>query len=149
MTAKTTTPIAVETKKAAVTEVIKATLDGKKIKKSDIAEKFGFSVRSLNRYIEQFGAEIQAEIETNLSSESQAVIENAQVEDKAEQKQEAAVVTTNEDKPKSKVEIARDIFKDMEGAKRKEVIEAFMTKANLTKAGAATYYYNLTKEAKK
>lgn len=49
----------------------------------------------------------------------------------------------------SKVDLARQIFQKMFGKSniaRKDIITEFQVKVKLTPLGAATYYYNLTKE---
>ena len=45
----------------------------------------------------------------------------------------------------SKVEFARKIFDQNPSFSRKELIEALMSQLNMTKAGATTYAYNLSK----
>lgn len=45
----------------------------------------------------------------------------------------------------SKTAIAKRIFAEMTGKTRKEVIERFITEAELTPAGASTYYANFKK----
>jgi hypothetical protein len=45
----------------------------------------------------------------------------------------------------SKTAIAKRIFAEMAGKSRKEVIERFITEAELTPAGASTYYANFKK----
>lgn len=48
----------------------------------------------------------------------------------------------------SKVDHARDIFNKMEGAPRREVVEAFVKTAGLTPSGASTYYQKFLGELK-
>jgi hypothetical protein len=45
-----------------------------------------------------------------------------------------------------KLEIARKIFGEMQGARRKDIITAFVEKAGMTKASASTFHYNLSKK---
>jgi len=45
----------------------------------------------------------------------------------------------------SKVEFARKIFVENPSFSRKQLIEALMSQLNMTKAGATTYAYNLSK----
>lgn len=49
----------------------------------------------------------------------------------------------------SKADLARAIFDKMKDKPRKDVIQAFMDEAKLTKAGASTYYANIKKAAAK
>lgn len=57
--------------------------------------------------------------------------------------------STNEN---SKSALAAKIFDEMASAKesytRKQIIDRFVAEAKLTPAGAATYYYNLSKKMK-
>lgn len=48
----------------------------------------------------------------------------------------------------SKSDLARALLVDLQeqGKSRQEIIEAFVQEIGLTKAGASTYYYNLTKK---
>lgn len=57
-------------------------------------------------------------------------------------------VVSNSSRIFSKTDIARELlFKlQKQGKSRQEIIETFVEKIGLTKAGASTYYYNLTKE---
>ena len=48
----------------------------------------------------------------------------------------------------SKVDHARDIFNKMEGAARREVVDAFVKDAKLTPSGASTYYQKFLSEWK-
>lgn len=49
----------------------------------------------------------------------------------------------------TKLEMAKKIVSENAGASRKEIIELFMTQLGMSKAGATTYAYNLSKgEAK-
>lgn len=50
---------------------------------------------------------------------------------------------------RSKKEIAQDIFNEMQGQARKDIIKRFMEEAKLTKNGASTYYHNLKSAAEK
>lgn len=52
----------------------------------------------------------------------------------------AAITTPLTSKPGSKKEKAVEIFRAMNGASRKDVIQAFITELNMTTAGASTYY---------
>lgn len=55
------------------------------------------------------------------------------------------------EKKVTKAALARDVYSRMAGQediRRKDIIEAMMAEAGLSKAGAATYYYNITKEQK-
>jgi hypothetical protein len=45
-----------------------------------------------------------------------------------------------------KLEIARKIFGEMQDARRKDIITAFVEKAGMTKASASTFHYNLSKK---
>lgn len=45
-----------------------------------------------------------------------------------------------------KLEIARKIFGEMQGARRKDIVTAFVEKAGMTKAYASTAHYNLSKK---
>lgn len=47
----------------------------------------------------------------------------------------------------SKREQAEALFSTMVGASRQQVIQAFMSQLNMTKAGASTYYYNCQKSS--
>lgn len=47
----------------------------------------------------------------------------------------------------SKAAKAREIFNDMQGSPRKDVVGKFVAEAGLTEKGAATYYQNFRKEA--
>lgn len=47
----------------------------------------------------------------------------------------------------SKAAKAREIFNDMQGSPRKDVVGKFVSEAGLTEKGAATYYQNFRKEA--
>jgi len=58
--------------------------------------------------------------------------------------------STSKKSTSSKVDAARAIFKRMFGKKniaRKDIIVAFMKEAKLSKAGASTYYQNISNEA--
>lgn len=50
------------------------------------------------------------------------------------------------DASKSKADIAREVFEANPNISRGEFIEIMVVKANMTKAGAGTYYYNLKKK---
>ncbi len=106
-----------------VAEALNLEAEGKLVKSAFAKEK-GISSSSLSRYLAKFRGEAE---ELN---EKRSKIKEA------------------EDKKPTKKDIAEEIFQRMEGAKRKDVIEAFMKEADLTKNGAATYYYNITKEVK-
>lgn len=108
-----------ETKKAAVVEVVSAILKDEKINRKAVADKYGFSVRSLGRYLSDLGDDVKKEL-----------------------------TAKDKNKAPTKREIAEAIFNEMKGAARKDILARFMTEADLTKAGAATYYYNLTKKYK-
>lgn len=45
----------------------------------------------------------------------------------------------------SKVQLAQKIYDSNPGMERKDLIGKFMSELNMSKAGATTYYYNLTK----
>jgi hypothetical protein len=47
----------------------------------------------------------------------------------------------------SKAAKAREIFSEMAGSPRKDVVQKFVAEAGLTEKGAATYYQNFRKEA--
>lgn len=47
----------------------------------------------------------------------------------------------------SKAAKAREIFSEMSGSPRKDVVQKFVEEAGLTEKGAATYYQNFRKEA--
>lgn len=57
----------------------------------------------------------------------------------------ATVVETQQSQ--SKAAKAREIFSEMAGSPRKEVVQKFIEEAGLTEKGAATYYQNFRKEA--
>lgn len=153
--------ISFESKKAAVTAVISASLNNEKVNRKEVAEKYGFSVRSLSRYIAEMKDQILAELkdesqkdetmETKLiETESPQV--DKEIDDSAKQdnvkKEKPVKPKSDASKGPSKRELAEQIFNNMKGAARKDIIKQFIEKAGLTKAGAATYYYNLTKKAK-
>ena len=48
----------------------------------------------------------------------------------------------------SKVDRAREVFNNMEGAARREVVEAFVKQVGLTPSGASTYYQKFLSELK-
>jgi hypothetical protein len=63
-----------------------------------------------------------------------------------------AIVSTRSANGSSKSAIATRIYAEMAAAKesftRKQIIDRFVTEAGLTSAGAATYYFNITKKSK-
>jgi hypothetical protein len=63
-----------------------------------------------------------------------------------------SIVSNNSVNGSSKSAIATRIYQEMANADgeftRKQVIDRFVTEAKLTPAGAATYYFNITKKAK-
>lgn len=64
----------------------------------------------------------------------------------ATQKEKAATVVQTE-AAVSKAAKAREIFSEMSGSPRKDVVQKFVEEAGLTEKGAATYYQNFRKEA--
>jgi hypothetical protein len=46
------------------------------------------------------------------------------------------------------MDLARAILQKMKGRSRKDIIDAFIEEAQLTRDGAQTYYYKLRGEAK-
>jgi hypothetical protein len=63
-----------------------------------------------------------------------------------------AIIKSGAKDGNSKSAIAAKIYKEMADSEtnytRKDILAKFMTEAGLTEAGAATYYYNITKKAK-
>ena len=114
-----------------VANLISAERTGEKVVKKNFAAKYDISPRTLNRYEAKYRAEAERKLE-----EATAKIS----------KSGTTVSKGNKD---SKKAAAVEIFKSMEGAKRKEIIAEFMDKAGLTKAGAGTYYYNIKKSLSK
>lgn len=60
-------------------------------------------------------------------------------------KQGPVVIATQQST--SKAAKAREIFSEMQGQPRKDVVQKFVAEAGLTEKGAATYYQNFRKEA--
>jgi hypothetical protein len=62
-----------------------------------------------------------------------------------------AILNTRSTNGSSKSAIATRIYQEMAASKesftRKQIIERFISEAGLTAAGAATYYFNITKKA--
>lgn len=108
-----------------VAEALVLEAEGKLVKATFAKEK-GISPSSLARYLKKFYEEA-AELNAK----------RAKLKEVEEEKKKI-----------TKKDLAEEIFHRMDGAKRKEIIEAFMEEADLTKNGAATYYYNITKELK-
>lgn len=113
-----------------IANLISAERTGEKVVKKNFAAKYDISPRTLNRYEAKYRAEAERKLE-----EATAKISKT-----------GTTVTKGGSKKK---DVAVEIFKSMEGAKRKEVIARFMDEAGLTKAGAGTYYYNIKKELSK
>lgn len=123
-------------------------------------------------FLERFGYEAEGEYELLASGEFEIPADMKvkveedflpEVEDEAPTSTEAPAESTETPKPvetpkpakkekvikiakgPSKADQATAIFKEMndKGSARKDIIEAFMTQLNMSKAGASTYYQNI------
>lgn len=120
-----------EMKVEIVADLMKAEQEGP-VNKTEFAKSKGISTTSLDRYQKQFEHDAAELLSAHPKQEEEPV---------------AAESTVKEDeKPVTKKAIATEIVKRMEGEKRKDVIAALVSEAELTKAGAGTYYYNIKKE---
>lgn len=117
-----------------VVDMLKEQESNEKFTKKAFAEKHSISARTLSRYVAKH------------QEEALQVIED---EKKVDQPKEEEAPKSEEPKKETKKQIAIRIYKEMEGSKRKEIMERFQNEAGLTKAGANTYLHNIKKEFEK